>query len=99
MYDDKARDDTEKYQDKGVEDEDGLRKFVESGDEDEEDDDKKEEDNEEDDDHRTKDGKDKGLIVHNLFCVMCLCIFPLFQIAVIEFSRDNRSFRRLLCEP
>ena len=60
MYDDKARDESDKYQDKGVEDEEGLRKIVESGDEDEEDEEKKEEENEDEEESRTKDGKEKG---------------------------------------
>lgn len=57
MYDEKERDESEKYQEKGVEDEEGLRKLVGSGDEDEDEDDKKDE---EDDDERLKDEKAKG---------------------------------------
>lgn len=60
MYDDKVRDESEKYQDKGVEDEEGLRKIVESGDEDEEDEEKKDEENEDEEESRAKDGKEKG---------------------------------------
>ena len=60
MYDDTARGESEKYQDKGVEDEEGLRKIVESGDEDEEDEEKKDEDIEDDEESRAKEGKDKG---------------------------------------
>jgi len=60
MYDDKGRDESDKYKDKGVEDEEGLRKIVESGDEDEEDEEKKDEENDEDEESRMKEGKDKG---------------------------------------
>ena len=60
MYDDKGRDESDKYQDKGVEDEEGLKKLVDSGDEEEEDEDKKEDELEEDDESRLKDDKVKG---------------------------------------
>jgi len=60
MYDDKDRDESDKYQDKGVEDEEGLRKLVDSGDEDEEDEDKKDDEIDEDDESRLKDDKAKG---------------------------------------
>ena len=60
MYDDKGRDESDKYQDKGVEDEEGLRKLVDSGDEEEEDEDKKDEEMDEDDESRLKDDKGKG---------------------------------------
>jgi len=58
MYDEKGRDDSDKYQDKGVEDEEGLRKLVDSADE-EEDEDKKDEEMEDDDESRAKDDKTK----------------------------------------
>jgi transcription initiation factor TFIIF subunit alpha len=70
MYDEKGRDDSDKYQDKGVEDEEGLRKIVDSGDEDEDEEDKKEEENEEDDETRAKDGKEKGF----KYSVFSFCI-------------------------
>lgn len=70
MYEEKDRDESDKYQDKGVEDEEGLRKIVESGDEDEDEEDKKEEENDEDDDTRTKDGKDKGFLLCCVFLLM-----------------------------
>lgn len=60
MYDDKGRDESDKYQDKGVEDEEGLKKLVDSGDEEEEDEDKKEDEMEDDDESRLKDDKAKG---------------------------------------
>ena len=60
MYDDKDRDESVKYQDKGVEDEEGLRKLVDSGDEDEEDEDKKDDEIDEDDESRLKDDRAKG---------------------------------------
>ena len=60
MYDDKDRDESDKYQDKGVEDEEGLRKLVDSGDEEDEDEDKKDDEIDEDDESRLKDNKAKG---------------------------------------
>lgn len=60
MYDEKGRDESDKYQDKGVEDEEGLKKLVDSGDEEEEDEDKKDDELEEDDESRLRDDKAKG---------------------------------------
>jgi len=60
MYDDKGREESDKYQDKGVEDEEGLKKLVDSGDEEEEDEDKKDDELEEDDESRLKEDKAKG---------------------------------------
>ena len=58
MYDNKARDNANsKYEEKGVEDEDGLRKMVASEDEDE--DEQKDEDNE-DEEKETEDAKKEG---------------------------------------
>ena len=57
MYEEKQRDEM-KYDDKGVEDEKGLRKLVESGDEDEEDEENKEKDEEKD--AEDKNGKKNG---------------------------------------
>ena len=57
MYDDKGRDESDKYKDQGVEDEEGLKKIVESGDEDDDDDEKKEDENEEDEENRIKEAK------------------------------------------
>jgi len=58
MYDEKGRDESEKYEQKGVEDEDGLRKLVNSDDEDEEEDEeKKEDENEDEEEGKVKDDK------------------------------------------
>ena len=79
MYDDKGRDESDKYQDKGVEDEEGLRKLVDSGDEEEEDKDKKDDEIEEDDESRLKDDKAKGgsgetlmIFLTKLFSLICV---------------------------
>ena len=79
MYDDKGRDESDKYQDKGVEDEEGLRKLVDSGDEEEEDEDKKDDEIEEDDESRLKDDKAKGgsgetlmIFLTKLFSLICV---------------------------
>jgi len=76
MYDDKGRDQSDKYQDKGVEDEEGLRKLVDSADEEEEDEDKKDDEMEEDEESRQKDDKAKTgsgeiLMTSILFCLFC----------------------------
>lgn len=59
MYDDKDRDESDKYRDAGVEDEEGLRKLVDSADE-EEDEEKKDDEIDEDDESRLKEDKAKG---------------------------------------
>lgn len=60
MYDDKDRDESDTYQDKGVEDEEGLRKLVDSGDEDEEDEEKNDDELDDDEEPKQKDDKAKG---------------------------------------
>lgn len=60
MYDETGRSERDRYEEKGVVDEDGLRKLLDSDEEDEEEA-KKEEDNEEDEEGRTKEEEqDKG---------------------------------------
>jgi len=75
MYDEKDRDESDKYRDAGVEDEEGLRKLVDSGDEEEEEDEeKKEEEMDEDEESRSKDNKTKaGSGVHQL--ALSVCVF------------------------
>jgi transcription initiation factor TFIIF subunit alpha len=60
MYDETNREDSEKYEQKGVEDEDGLRKLVNSEDEDDDEEDKKDDENDEDEEVKVKDDKAKG---------------------------------------
>lgn len=57
MYDETGRDD--KYEQKGVVDEDGLRKLLDTDEEDEEEE-KKDEENEEDDEDKAKEDQNKG---------------------------------------
>ena len=87
MYDDKGRDESDKYQDKGVEDEEGLRKLVDSGDEEEEEEDKKDEEIEEEDESRLKDDKAKaGSGETHTFCNQLLfCSFMCLVEATVSF--------------
>ena len=54
MFNEQSRQKTDKYEEKGVEDEEGLRKVIESGDEEEEEENKEEEDKDEDETDRPK---------------------------------------------
>jgi len=84
MYDDKGRDESDKYQDKGVEDEEGLRKLVDSEDEEEEDEDKKDEEIDDDDESKLKDDRTKGgsgeiLVILSPYHPLCHSVINIFQ--------------------
>ena len=97
MYDDKGRDESDKYQDKGVEDEEGLKKLVDSGDEEEEDEDKKDDELEEDDESRLKDDKAKAGGSGEIWMIFLPFIPVLIERSYLSFHSLMFIFCLLIC--